>query len=273
MTGKTPGGLVNTPSGFEYVDTEISASNDIVPLDDVNKRLYKRIYHNIPYLLKRKGTIGGLRALITSYGIPDTILRISEFGGKDKDNTKDWDYNQNEFNYALHLSRNQLNDGNLTFFSSSFVANSAFPSVQTSPQSLQFRFKTGGVPSGSAQITSSLYQNLFVADAGAAAAIAVTLQYNSLGTSPSQSYSGSIAENLKESDIDKQTNKPMVGMKVRYGSNPFDEQQGYIANQLLNLTVMKVKETKELGTSGWWVQASGDSLHTGWIDWYWFTRI
>ena len=197
MTGKTPGGLVNTPSGYEYVDTEISASDDIVPLDDVNKRLYKRIYHNLPYLLKRKGTIGGIRALITSYGIPDTILRISEFGGKDKDNTKDWDYNQNEFNYALHLSRAE-NGSNLTFISSSFVANSAFPSVQTSPQSVQFRFKTGGVPSGSAQITSSLYQNLFSADAGAASAIAVTLEYNSLGTSPSQSYSGSIAENLKE---------------------------------------------------------------------------
>ena len=197
MTGKTPGGLVNTPSGFEYVDTEISASNDIVPLDDVNKRLYKRIYHNIPYLLKRKGTIGGLRALITSYGIPDTILRISEFGGKDKDNTKDWDYNQNEFNYALHLSRAQ-NGSNLTFISSSFVANNAWPNTATSPQSVQFRFKTTGIPSGSAQITSSLYQNLFSADAGAASAIAVTLQYNSLGTSPSQSYSGSIAENLKE---------------------------------------------------------------------------
>ena len=44
-------------SGFEYVDTKISASNDIIPLDNANKRLYKRIYHNIPYLLKTKGTI------------------------------------------------------------------------------------------------------------------------------------------------------------------------------------------------------------------------
>lgn len=41
-------------SGFEYIDTKISASNDIVPLSNVNKRLYKRIYHNIPYLLKSK---------------------------------------------------------------------------------------------------------------------------------------------------------------------------------------------------------------------------
>lgn len=96
MTGSLP-----VPTGFEYVDTLISASNDIIPMDDVNKSLYKRIYHNIPYLLKSKGTIPGLRALITSYGIPDTILRISEFGGKDKVNENDWDLYFNQFNYEL----------------------------------------------------------------------------------------------------------------------------------------------------------------------------
>ena len=73
------GGEVNTPSGFEYVNKLISGSNDIMPLDDANKRLYKRLYHNLPYLIKTKGTVPGLRALITAYGIPDTILRINEF--------------------------------------------------------------------------------------------------------------------------------------------------------------------------------------------------
>jgi hypothetical protein len=96
ITGSLP-----TPSGFEYIDQFISASNDFTPLDDVNKSLYKRIYHNLPYLLKSKGTLPGLRALITSYGIPDTILRINEFGGKDKVDSNDWDYWQNEFNYAF----------------------------------------------------------------------------------------------------------------------------------------------------------------------------
>ena len=68
-------------------------------------------------------------------------LYIPYIGLKDKDNTKDWDYNQNEFNYALHLSRAQ-NGSNLTFISSSFVANNAWPNTATSPQSVQFRFKT-----------------------------------------------------------------------------------------------------------------------------------
>ena len=47
MTGSI-GGAVATPTGYEYVDTKISASNDIVPLDDVNKRYineYTIIYH------------------------------------------------------------------------------------------------------------------------------------------------------------------------------------------------------------------------------------
>jgi hypothetical protein len=113
ITGSLP-----TPSGYEYIDTKISASNDYLPLDDVNKSLYKRIYHNLPYLLQTKGTLPGLRALITSYGIPDTILRIKEYGGKDKINTNDWDYWQNEFNYAY-----KQNGDN--FISSSFVLNSS----------------------------------------------------------------------------------------------------------------------------------------------------
>jgi hypothetical protein len=62
-----------------------------MPLDDVNKEVYKRLYHNLPYLAKTKGTIPGLRALINCFGIPDTILRISEFGGRDKD-TSTYDY-------------------------------------------------------------------------------------------------------------------------------------------------------------------------------------
>ena len=62
MTGSYP-----VPSGYDYVTTQITASNDIIPQDNVNKRLYKRIYHSLPYLLKTKGTIAGLRALIMLY--------------------------------------------------------------------------------------------------------------------------------------------------------------------------------------------------------------
>ena len=184
MTGSI-GGVVNTPSGFEYVNNTISASNDIVPLNEVDQQLYKRVYHNLPYLLKKKGTVGGLKALITSYGIPSTILRVSEFGGRDRDFTQDWDLKQEVFNYALHLEGIK----NYTALTSSFQMNNSWiESAETpakSPQSIQFRFKTPGIP------TSSFYQNVWVGDTNKAF---ITLSYTGSGFQ-SGSYSGSVPIN------------------------------------------------------------------------------
>jgi hypothetical protein len=141
ITGSLP-----TPSGFEYIDTLISASNDYIPLDDVNKSLYKRIYHNLPYLLKAKGTLPGLRTLITSYGIPDTVLRINEFGGKDKSNSNDWDDWQNVFNYAYKNIENSI--------TTNWPLSSSWNSPGNVPSTLEFRFKIPNLAiiSGSANV-------------------------------------------------------------------------------------------------------------------------
>jgi hypothetical protein len=180
ITGSLP-----TPSGYEYVNTKISASNDYLPLDDVNKSLYKRIYHNLPYLLQTKGTLPGLRALITSYGIPDTILRIKEYGGKDKVNTNDWDYWQNEFNYAYKQNGNN-------FISSSFVLNSSWGATSNNPETVMFRFKTNGLPTSSIPYS----QSLFLTKITGAPTSTITLRYTGSAYStvfpPSSSYSGSI---------------------------------------------------------------------------------
>jgi len=161
-------------SGFEFIDTKISSSNsEVIPLDDLNKKIYKRLYHNIPYLVKTKGTIAGLRSLVNIYGIPDTILRINEFGGKDRNNSGDWDYKQNIFNYSY--------SGSLT---TGFLSN---PNLgDTLPETIQFRFKTNGVPiSGS--------QELFLSSDGGTQVSSIIIDYSNLG-SLNGSYSGSIDE-------------------------------------------------------------------------------
>jgi hypothetical protein len=43
--------------------------------------MYKRIYHNLPYLLKSKGTVAGLQNITGMFGITSSILNIKEFGG------------------------------------------------------------------------------------------------------------------------------------------------------------------------------------------------
>ena len=177
ITGSLP-----APTGFEFVDTLISASNNAISMDDTNKSLYKRIYHNIPYLLKSKGTLAGLRALITSYGIPDTILKISEFGGKDKVNANDYDLYFNNFNYALGVGPNQ------NFLSSSFDFNSNFNATSDRPKTIEFRFKAEKFP------PTNLSQSLFTLEyPGGGQFLDIVLEYSGSGIL-SGSYSGSIKD-------------------------------------------------------------------------------
>ena len=166
-----------TPSGYEYANTLISASNELLAQDDVNKRFYKRFYHNLPYIYKKKGTVDGLRALITSYGIPETILRINEYGGKDKDHTNDWDYWQQQYNYKFNTSTTG-------WVSSSWALNPNWNSAANVPQTVEFRFQTPSLQSG----INNPNQVLWSLGNGN---VRVTLNYTGSGYA-SGSYSGSI---------------------------------------------------------------------------------
>jgi hypothetical protein len=42
-----------------------------IPRKDLLAETYKRIYHNLPLLLKTKGTTYGLQTLISTFGIPN----------------------------------------------------------------------------------------------------------------------------------------------------------------------------------------------------------
>ena len=76
-----------------------------VPKKDLLAESYKRIYHNLPLLLQRKGTVAGLRTLLSTFGISNqdyytisgstyytptgsaitsSVLNVKEFGGSSK---------------------------------------------------------------------------------------------------------------------------------------------------------------------------------------------
>jgi hypothetical protein len=103
LLGMTEIGGTVPPTGSEMITTYVTASAQTIPSNDAQKLIYKRLYHNLPYLLKKKGTTAGLRVLLNCFGIPDTILRISEFGGKDK-NVNTWDSWYSQFNYNYNTS-------------------------------------------------------------------------------------------------------------------------------------------------------------------------
>jgi hypothetical protein len=72
-------------TGSELINTAISASNVDISVDDYQKEIYKRMYHNTPLLLKSKGTERGLRTLLNVFGIPKNLLDIRLYGGQSTD--------------------------------------------------------------------------------------------------------------------------------------------------------------------------------------------
>ena len=123
-------------TGSLKITNYVTASQYTIPDNDIVKETYKRIYHNLPYLLKTKGTRRGLYSLINCFGIPETILKVKEYGGNKKDQDIIEQFNE-KFNYSLNLSQ------------SSTLQIPWFPSYKQYqdsgsliiPDTLEFRFK------------------------------------------------------------------------------------------------------------------------------------
>ncbi len=108
------------PTGSEKINTYVTSSISgsgrpyILPYDQTQKEIYKRIYHNLPYLLKTRGTQRGIKALIACYGIPSSILTVNEFGGYNRNSVSGIDSINNDKisiisqSSALYLSESVL---------------------------------------------------------------------------------------------------------------------------------------------------------------------
>jgi len=179
MLGINPYGGTLPPTGSEIISTYVTSSIVSLPAEDITLEYYKRLYHNLPYLLKTKGTERGLRALINCFGIPDTILKINEFGGVDSTSTVG-DYKEDIYTGAYVNS-----PGNCIKipWAPSYYHSLLYPTIPMVPDAIEFRFKSDGLP------TSSLYQSqsVFQVGTGSFMQFGLGLNYN-----PNDAVSGSI---------------------------------------------------------------------------------
>jgi len=83
-----------------------------LPGTQIQDEIYKRIYHNLPYLLKTRGTERGMRALIATYGVPSDILEPLEFGG----------YNYLQYPGIQEISQVRIMTGSVQQISSSLLS-------------------------------------------------------------------------------------------------------------------------------------------------------
>lgn len=112
--------LLLPPFGEEkinkYVITFVTGSGgqafETLPSSQINGEVYKRIYHNLPYLLKTRGTERGVKALITTFGIPESILSVHEYGG----------YNYSQVAGIQEISDTRIITGSVLNISSSLLS-------------------------------------------------------------------------------------------------------------------------------------------------------
>ena len=133
------GAFANTGSLFSKSDEEITTE------------VWRRIVNNLPYLLKTKGTTRSVKALMNTYGIPQTLLSIREYGGpKVGEDTPT--LIEDRFSYALqfnsgsqiimprdHLSSSIDNWGIANNYDSTYLGGMS--AEERPPDTIEFRFK------------------------------------------------------------------------------------------------------------------------------------
>ena len=124
-------------TGSYLINNYVTASQYTIPDNDIVKETYKRLYHNLPYLLKTRGTRTGLNALINCFGIPETILKVKEYGGSKKDENLIEQVTP-KFNYSIE----NPNIGVPFLFSQKQFLDEG---ENIMPDTLEFRFKLDSI--------------------------------------------------------------------------------------------------------------------------------
>jgi hypothetical protein len=145
--------------GTNSAGTPLTGSNTVgdpsVPGRDMTYAVWRRIVNNLPLLLKSKGTKRSIQALLSCYGIPQSMISINEYGGPRLDRTPV--YEKLNFDYALDLLANPAGTVTINY---------------TQPiNSVELRFRTDNVVTNP---TMSSTMNLFNIGSNA-----VTLDYTS----------------------------------------------------------------------------------------------
>jgi hypothetical protein len=119
--------------GTSEVGIPLTGSNTVgdpsVPGRDMTYAVWRRIVNNLPLLLKSKGTKRSVQALLSCYGIPQSMISINEYGGPRLDRTPI--YEKLNFDYALDLINN--------------AAGTVTVNYTGSVQAIELRFRTDSV--------------------------------------------------------------------------------------------------------------------------------
>lgn len=139
-------------------------ANKSVP-NDTTKQVWARIVNNLPYLLKSKGSARSIKALFATFGIPESIIRIKEYGGPGviKDNVartilrKEYPFINLKSGYSIQIPWNGAESGYTNKWVSQLSGSSLIWNIQQGTASINSVY-VNMLPD---KINSGSYMNVF----------------------------------------------------------------------------------------------------------------
>jgi len=149
--------------------------------EDQTHMIWRRIVNNLPYLLKTKGTARSIKALMSIYGIPQTLIGIKEYGGPSPILDRPT-LIEDRYYYSLKVSGSQYIEIPRRPVS---VTSGSWGGSERVTDTIEFRFKT--------EISSSASMSLWAVKDGISGETNMNLELAHIRTKPpfSESYSGS----------------------------------------------------------------------------------
>ena len=190
--------------GTSEAGLPLTGSNTVgdpsVPGRDMTYAIWRRIVNNLPLLLKSKGTKRSVQALLSCYGIPQSLISINEYGGPRLDRAPI--YEKLNFDYALDLSGS--------------ISGSVIVDYTSSINSVELRFRPDNV------ITNPFLpstMNLFkigsnVVTIDFSSGTKGTMKINGTGSAPIELFDGSWVSTLLRTNG---TNLDLITKKSKYG--------------------------------------------------------
>jgi hypothetical protein len=108
--------------------------------DDITTEVWRRIVNNLPYLLKTRGTARSIKALMNTYGIPQTLLSIREYGGPGVADTVPT-LIEDRFAYAIEFNGSSSLRYDTDYTSGSLLYPLYTITGSIPPQTREFRFR------------------------------------------------------------------------------------------------------------------------------------
>jgi len=190
--------------GTSEAGLPLTGSNTVgdpsVPGRDMTYAIWRRIVNNLPLLLKSKGTKRSVQALLSCYGIPQSLISINEYGGPRLDRAPI--YEKLNFDYALDLSGS--------------ISGSVIVDYTSSINSVELRFRPDNV------ITNPFLpstMNLFkigsnVVTIDFSSGTKGTMKINGTGSAPIELFDGNWVSTLLRTNG---TNLDLITKKSKYG--------------------------------------------------------